>query len=241
MIKPSDQVILSGHGKTWFVRACEGKLGTDLGLVDLAQLAGKESGDVIVTHSGKELVIRLARATDFFEHAKRSGAPMLPRDIGLVIGLTGMSKSDTVLDAGTGSGIAAIFFAGVARQVVSYERREEFADLARMTVRDAGIENLTIITGDIMRESGRFDVIHLDLGLTSDHIIHAHKLLHPGGYLACYSPFFEQMALAWDMGQPLFNEVSSYECIMRDMDRSDRGTRPSTRVCHSGYITIMRK
>ena len=241
MIEPSDRVIISGYGKTWFVRATDGKIGTDIGLVDLEQLIGKEPGDVIVTHSGKELVIRLPRGGDFFEFAKRSGTPMLPRDIGLVIGLTGMNKNDRVLDAGTGSGIAAIFFSGVAKEVISYERKEESAELARMTVRDAGITNLQIITGDILRESGRYDIVHLDLGLTPDHVQHALALLNPGGYLACYSPFFEQMACAFDTGQGLFDEITSYECIIRDMDRSIRGTRPSTRICHSGYITVLRK
>ena len=241
MIEPSDRVLVSGHGKTWFVRPSDGKIGTDLGLVDLQQIIGKEPGDVIFTHSGKELVIRLPRATDFFEFAKRSGAPMLPRDIGLIIGMTGMNKHDRVLDAGTGSGITAIFFAGIAEQVISYERKEEFAELARATIRDAGIDNLTIITGDILRETGKFSIVHLDLGLTAEHVRHAYDLLTPGGYLACYSPFFEQMALANDIGAGLYEDVMSYECIMRDMDRSDRGTRPSTRVCHSGYITILRK
>jgi tRNA (adenine57-N1/adenine58-N1)-methyltransferase catalytic subunit len=241
MIELTDRVVLSGCGKSWFVRPSDGKLGTDFGLVNLNEIVGKEPGDVIHTHSGKALSIRLPRSTDFFEFAKRSGAPMLPRDIGLVIGLTGMNRSDRVLDAGTGSGIAAIFFSGVAAQVTSYERREESAEQARMTVSDGGIQNLEIITGDILKETRLFDVVHLDLGLTTEHIMHAHSVLTPGGYLACYTPFFEQMALAFDSARGLFNECSSYECIMRDMDRSDRGTRPSTRVCHSGYITIMRK
>jgi tRNA (adenine57-N1/adenine58-N1)-methyltransferase len=241
MIESTDRVILSGYGKTWFVRPSDGKLGTDFGLVDLGQITGKESGDIITTHSGKELVIRYPRATDFFEYAKRTGAPMMPRDIGLVIGLTGMNKRDRVLDAGTGSGIAAIFFSGVAGSVTSYERKEEFAEQARATVHDAGIDNLQIITGDILKETGSYDVIHLDLAITQDHVSHAYRLLHSGGYLACYTPFFEQMSLVYDVGGELFSEVSSYECIMRDMDRSERGTRPSTRVCHSGYITIMRK
>jgi tRNA (adenine57-N1/adenine58-N1)-methyltransferase catalytic subunit len=241
MIDPSDRVIISGYGKTWFVRATDGKLGTDIGLVDLAQISGKEPGDSIFTHSGKELTIRIPRATDFFEFAKRTGAPMLPRDIGLVIGLTGMCKRDRVLDAGTGSGIAAIFFAGVAGEVISYERKEEFAEQARMTICDAGIDNLEVITGDILSETRKFEIVHLDLGLTEQHIRHAHTLLSPGGYLACYTPFFEQMTLVYDVANGLFNEVSSYECIMRDMDRSERGTRPSTRVCHSGYLTIVRK
>lgn len=241
MIEPTDRVILSGFGKSWFVRATDGKLGTDLGLVDLGQITGKMPGEVITTHSGKELMIRLPRSTDFFDYAKRTGAPMMPRDIGLVIGLTGMNKRDRVLDAGTGSGIAAIFFAGIAASVTSYERREEFAEQARGTIRDAGIDNLTIITGDILQETGRFDVVHLDLAVTRDHVCHAWNLINPGGYLACYTPFFEQMSLVYDAGKAQFAEVASYESIMRDMDRSDRGTRPSTRVCHSGYLTIMRK
>lgn len=241
MIEPTDRVILSGCGKTWFVRASDGKLGTDIGLIDLSQIAGKQPGDSIMSHSGKELIIRLPRATDFFEFAKRTGAPMMPRDIGLVIGLTGMNKRDRVLDAGTGSGIASIFFSGVAGSVTSYERKEEFAEQARMTIRDAGIENLTIITGDILRDTGCYDVVHLDLAVTTEHVVHAFRLLNPGGYLACYTPFFEQMSLVYDAGKKQFGEVSSYECIMRDMDRSERGTRPSTRVCHSGFITIMRK
>lgn len=241
MIGASDRVIISCNGKSWFVRASDGKLGTDLGLVDLGLLIGKEPGDVIHTHSGKEFLIRLPRATDFFEYAKRSTAPMLPRDIGLVIGLTGMNKYDQVLDAGTGSGISAIFFAGVAAHVTSYERRAESAEQARLTISEAGIQNLEIINGDILKETRMYDVVHLDLGLTPEHIFHAHSILKPGGYLACYTPFFEQMALAYDGAKGLFGECSSYECIMRDMDRGERGTRPSTRVCHSGYITIMRK
>jgi tRNA (adenine57-N1/adenine58-N1)-methyltransferase len=113
--------------------------------------------------------------------------------------------------------------------------------MARATIRDAGINNLRIITGDFLKETEYFSIIHLDLGLTPDHIRHACKLLVPGGSLACYTPFFEQMALAYDTGEGLFSDVMSYECIMRDMDRSERGTRPSTRVCHSGYITILKK
>ncbi|HWQ67462.1 MAG TPA: methyltransferase domain-containing protein [Methanospirillum sp.] len=241
MITPEDRVILTGHGKRFFVRGADGTLGTDIGLIDLTQIIGRNPGDRITTHSGKEMTILVPRATDHFEHAKRSGAPMLPRDIGMVIGLTGMNKEDRVLDAGTGSGIAAIFFAGVAREVTTCERREDFAEQAEQTILDAGITNVKVVVGDITSITGEFDVIHLDLGLTADHVRHAHNLLIPGGYLVCYTPFFEQMVMAYDTGGSLFSEVASHECIMRDMDRSDRGTRPSTRIGHSGYLTVARK
>ena len=241
MISAGDRVILSGKGKSYLVRAGEGSLGTDLGMVDLSHLCGKEPGDVLVTRAGKELVIRLPRATDFFEQAKRSGAPMLPRDIGLVIGLTGMNKHDHVLDAGTGSGVAAVFFAGVAGKVLTCERREEFFRLAAENIRETGLSNIEAVNKDVLEVSGTFDIVHLDLGITREHVVHAHRLIRPGGYLVCYTPFFEQMGMVYDTASELFSEVCAHESIMREMDRSYRGTRPSTKVCHSGYLTVARK
>ncbi len=241
MIKNNDLVILSGQGDDFFIRAGSGKIGTDHGLIDSDALAGMSAGEIQKTHNGKAFVIRIPRAPDFFSLAKRSGTPMLPRDIGLVIGLTGMKRTDIVLDAGTGSGIAAIFFGGIAAEVISYEVRHEFAEAARETIQDAGLFNVTVISGNVLDATGNYDVIHLDLPVTGVHVAHAHALLVPGGYLACYSPFFEQMALVYDIASDLFAEVTSHETIAREMDRSKRGTRPSTRICHSGYLTIARK
>ena len=241
MISSGDRVILSGQGKNYLVRAGVGNLGTDLGMVDLTSLVSKQPGDLIRTRSGKELIIRLPRATDFFEMAKRSGAPMLPRDIGLVIGLSGMNKGDIVLDAGTGSGVAAVFFAGVAGKVITSERREEFYHLAKENILGTGLLNIELVHGDILSIEGIFDVVHLDLMVTRDHVIHTHRLVKSGGYLVCYTPFFEQMILVYDTASELFSEVNSHECIMRDIDRSERGTRPSTKVCHSGYLTVARR
>lgn len=181
MISAGDRVILSGKGKTYLVRAGDGSLGTDLGMVDLSLLIGKEPGDVIATRSGKELVLRLPRATDFFEQAKRSGAPMLPRDIGLVIGLTGMNKQDHVLDAGTGSGVAAVFFAGVAGKVTTCERREEFFRIAFDNIQETGLTNIDVVNLDVLEVDGIFDIVHLDLGITREHVRHAYSLIRPGG------------------------------------------------------------
>ena len=119
MIEAGDRVLLVGEGREFWVKAGPGKLGTDKGQIELESLVGKSGGDVITTHSGAEFTIRIPRPTDFFAFGKRSGAPMLPKDIGLVIAYTGMNHNDDVLDAGTGSGIAAIYFGGVAKSVKS--------------------------------------------------------------------------------------------------------------------------
>ncbi len=241
MIEAGDRVLLVGEGREFWVKAGQGKLGTDKGQIELESLVGKSGGDIITTHSGAEFTIRIPRPTDFFAHGKRSGAPMLPKDIGLVIAYTGMNRNDDVLDAGTGSGIAAIYFGGVARSVRSYEIRPEFSMLAMKNIAESKLTNIEAIAKDFLDAEGSYDVVHLDLQIQPEHVTHAYSLLRSGGYLACYTPFLEQMAIVVDAATPLFCEVHTHELIEREMTRSKRGTRPSTSVSHSGYVTIARK
>jgi tRNA (adenine57-N1/adenine58-N1)-methyltransferase len=241
MIEEGNRVLLTAEGREYFVRAGKGTLSTDWGMVDLSLLAGTEAGSRIATHLGREFRIIVPRPTDYFRHASRSGAPMLPKDIGMVIACTGMNRRDTVLDAGTGSGIAAIYFGGIAHHVDTYEERATFAALAEKNIADAGCENVSVLARDVLEACGAYDIVHFDLAIRKDHIEHAHALLRPGGYLACYTPFIEQMSLVLDTAGTIFDEVHAIECIEREMTRSGRGTRPSTRVGHSGYITIARR
>jgi tRNA (adenine57-N1/adenine58-N1)-methyltransferase len=241
MIAAGDRVLLVGEGREFWVKAGPGKLGTDKGQIELEAIVGKEGGDVITTHSGAEFTIRIPRPTDFFAYGKRSGAPMLPKDIGLVIAYTGMNHNDDVLDAGTGSGIAAIYFGGVAKTVKTYEIRPEFSTLAMKNITESKLTNVEAVAKDFLDAEGSFDVVHLDLQIQPEHVTHAFALLKSGGYLACYTPFLEQMAIVVDAATPLFREVHTHELIEREMTRSKRGTRPSTSVSHSGYVTIARK
>ncbi|HUU75242.1 MAG TPA: rRNA adenine N-6-methyltransferase family protein [Methanoregulaceae archaeon] len=241
MIERGERILLIGGGRAFYVRAGAGSFSTDRGIIDLDMAVGASPGDVLQSHTGYEFVIRKPRPADYFAYSKRSGAPMLPKDIGIVIAYTGMNGNDEVLDAGTGSGIAAIYFGGVARKVVTYEKRPDFATLAEENIREAGLSNVEVIADDMLNATGMYDVVHLDMTLYRDHILHAHTLLRPGGYLACYTPFLEHMMTVLDTSGEIFGEVHAYEFIEREMTRSKRGTRPSTRVGHSGYITIARK
>jgi tRNA (adenine57-N1/adenine58-N1)-methyltransferase catalytic subunit len=241
MIETGDRVLLVGEGREFFTRAGAGTLSTDKGQIDLASLVGAEAGYILKTHSGFEFVVRTPRPPDFFTHGKRSGAPMLPKDIGLVIAYTGMNHKDDVLDAGTGSGIAAIYFGGIAKTVRTYEVRPEFSALAQKNITEAKLKNVETVAADFLSADGMFDVVHLDMQIQPEHIVHALSLLKSGGYLACYTPFLEQMAIVVDSASGQFSEIHTHELIEREMTRSKRGTRPSTSVCHSGYITIARK
>jgi len=241
MIESGDRVLLAGEGREFWVKAGPGKLGTDKGQIELESIVGKSGGDIITTHSGAEFTVRIPRPTDFFAYGKRSGAPMLPKDIGLVIAYTGMNHNDDVLDAGTGSGIAAIYFGGVAKTVKTYEIRPEFSTLAMKNITESKLTNVEAVAKDFLDAEGSYDVVHLDLQIQPEHVRHAFTLLRSGGYLACYTPFIEQMSIVVDEATPLFREVHTHELIEREMTRSKRGTRPSTSVSHSGYVTIARK
>jgi tRNA (adenine57-N1/adenine58-N1)-methyltransferase len=241
MIEEGDRVLLVREDREFYVQAGNKQFATDLGTIDLSVLIGSEPGDVVRTHMGSEFVMRIPRAPDFFTHAARSGAPMLPKDIGLVIAHTGMNRHDEILDAGTGSGIAVIYYAGIAKSVKTYEIRSNFSKMAAKNLKAARIDNVEIVEGDILTADGKFDIVHLDMHMSPEHIALAHNVLRPGGFLACYSPFLEQLFLVVEEAKKIFPEVHIRESIEREIVRSVRGTRPSTRVSHSGYLTFARK
>lgn len=241
MIAAGEPVLLTARNRQHLVRAGQGTYSTDKGNIDLGALVGMEPGDVVQTHLGEAFTVLIPRSPDLFALGRRTGAPMMPRDIGLVIAYTGLCRDDRVLDAGTGSGVAALYFGKISRHVVSYEVRPEFAALAAENLRNAGIDTVEVICGDILEAEGLFDIVHLDMALRKEHILHAWSLLGAGGYLACYTPFIEHMVMVRDAAARLFPEIHSYEILEREMTCSPRGTRPSTRVGHTGYVTIARK
>ena len=105
------------------------EFGTDLGVLEVP--ADVAAGDTVETHLGTPFEVRALRGPDLFAHLDRTGAPMMPRDIGLVVGLTGAAAGDRILDAGTGTGILAVHLGRIGASVTTYEIDPEFADVAR--------------------------------------------------------------------------------------------------------------
>ena len=73
-----------------------------------------------------------------YRRLKRGPQVMLPKDIGMVIAYTGITKESKCVDAGTGSGWLAVSLARVAKEVTSYETREEFMKLAQKNASERG-------------------------------------------------------------------------------------------------------
>ena len=233
-----------GEGREYLLEAGE-RLETDLGILQVPD--NVDAGETVETHLGTEFVARALRGPDLFHHFERTGAPMMPRDIGLVMGHTGVKQGDHVLDAGTGTGVLAASLGRAGATVQTYEQDPEFADVARENMELAGVADTVDVTaGDVTEEidelTGEFDLITLDTADAPAVVEHAPELLTPGGFLAVYSPFVEATSevvkTARDAG---LDDVESLETIQREMDVGERGTRPSTAgVGHTGYLTFAR-
>ncbi|MFB6163509.1 MAG: methyltransferase domain-containing protein [Halococcoides sp.] len=202
-------------------------------------------GESVDTHLGTTFRSRELRGPDFLEHFERTGAPMLPRDVGLIVGETGVSVGDRVLDAGTGTGILAATLGRAGADVLTFERDPEFAAVADANMGLADVrDRVTVVAGDVREvvASGPFDLLTLDMGDAPTMIERAPDLLVPGGFVAVYTPFVEHAREVVKSARSAgLNAVSCRETIRRELDVGDRGTRPSTAgVGHTGYLTIAR-
>ena len=241
-------MILLVHGDREYLREPGSELHTDLGVVEIPETV--EAGDTLESHLGEEFEVRALRGPDLFNHLERTGAPMMPRDIGLVIGHTGAAAGDRVLDAGTGTGILAVYLGRLGADVTTYERDADFADVARENMVVAGVdEAVEVRTGDITDDldelaSGEpFDLLTLDTEDAPEVVAGAAELLAPGGYLAVYSPFVENSRASVEAAEAAgLSEIETVETIQRELQIDDRGTRPSTAgVGHTGYLTFARR
>ena len=235
------------HDDREYLRAPGDELHTDLGVLEIPE--DVEPGTVLETHLGEPFVVRRLRGPDLFNHFERTGAPMMPRDVGLVVGHTGIAAGDRVLDAGTGTGVLAAYLGRCHAHVTTYEIDGEFADVARENMRLAGVaERVDVRTGDLTdhlddaAEAGPFDAITLDTGDAPEVVAAAAALLAPGGYVAVYSPFVGNSRATVEAAREAgLVDVETIETIQREMEFGDRGSRPSTAgVGHTGYLTFAR-
>jgi tRNA (adenine57-N1/adenine58-N1)-methyltransferase len=233
------------RGDREFLVAPGEEIHTDLGVVEAPE--DPDPGETVESHLGEPFTVRELRGPDLFNHLERTGAPMMPKDIGLVVGHTGASRGDRVLDAGTGTGVLAAYLGRLGADVVTYEQDGEFAEVARENMELAGVaDTVDVRTGDVTEHldglSG-FDLLTLDTQNAPEVVADADDLLVSGGYVAVYSPFVENARnaklAAEDAG---LANVEAVETIQREMDFDERGSRPSTAgVGHTGYLIFARR
>jgi len=189
------------------------------------------------------------RLPDVLKKLARGPQIITLKDAAIISAFTGMSPGDLVVDAGSGSGFLAIYMGNLVRpegKVVSYERRPDFAKLAKGNVKKAGLEGyVTIKEKDIYEgiDEHDVDVITLDLPEPWNAVEHSRRALKDRGFLVSYVPTVEQVRrFASQCEKSGLKHVKTVECCVREMVLHERGTRPQIKgIMHTGYITFVRK
>jgi tRNA (adenine57-N1/adenine58-N1)-methyltransferase len=242
--------VLLVHGDREYLREPGEELQTDLGVLEVPE--DVEPGQTLETHLGEPFEVRHLRGPDLFNHFERTGAPMMPRDVGLIAGHTGVAAGDRVLDAGTGTGVLAGYLGRMGADVTTFERDPDFAEVARENMELADVaDRVEVRVGDVIEAldaddldgEGEYDVLTLDTEDAPEVVSHAPDLLVRGGFVAVYSPFVEHTRdVVEAAGEAGLADVETLETIQRRMDFDDRGSRPSTAgVGHTGYLTFARR
>lgn len=233
-------LLLRRPDRTYLVNPGD-RLETDLGIIEVPQDIAP--GEHLESHLGTAFLVTKPRMTDLFHQLDRAGAPMVPRDIGLVLGMTGLASGDSVLDIGTGTGLLAIAMARLGIEVVTYEQDPDIASVARENLDRSGVgEEVELRVGDATSEElpEGLDAMTLDTGDAPTLVEKVPEVLIPGGTVVAYTPFVEYAReVSERAGAVGCTSIRTFETIQRTMDFDDRGSRPSTApVGHTGYLTV---
>ncbi|MBW2992696.1 methyltransferase domain-containing protein [Candidatus Woesearchaeota archaeon] len=176
-------------------------------------------------------------------------AQIIPlKDIGSIITFTGLNKESRVIDAGSGSGGLALFLAGIAKEVKTYDVKDENIELVKKNIDFLGLKNIDIENKDIYDSSEiddkEMDVFTLDVPEPWKAVDTAEKVLKIGGFLVCYSPCVPPLSefLEAVSKKECFNIMKTIEIIERDWEFDSRKVRPkSSQIGHSGFLSFVRK
>lgn len=251
VIRESDDVLLYIDAKrTYLVRVGKDvSFHTHKGHLSLGELIGKPYGSSITSNTGAQFYALKPLVRDYVLKSKRRTQILYPKDLGLILILTGIGPGSRVVEAGTGSGALTMVLANALRpngKVFSYEIREEFLKEADASLKRAGCsEYVQLKLRDITEgiEEEEVDAVVLDLAIPWLVVRHAATALRGGGVLLSFSPTIEQvMKTVSALEKEHFIEVETVETILRRINVAENRTRPDTlMIGHTGYITTARK
>lgn len=253
-----DKVQLTGpKDRLYTITLIEGgSFGTHRGDILHNDIIGKPEGSVIVNGFGVEYLALRPLLTDFVMSMPRGAAIIYPKDSAQIIVEADIFPGARVIEAGVGSGALSLYLLraiGQAGRLDSFERREEFANIARSNVithsgRDP--KNWEIHIGDLQEElpnyvkEGEADRCVLDMLAPWECVEAVATALVPGGLVLGYVATVTQLSRFTEALRQSghFAEPQAWESMVRGWHIEGLAVRPEHRMIgHTGFLVTARR
>ena len=252
MIQQGARVLLRCEdGKEYLVEVANRKFSTQHGFIELDSLVGKPYGVMVKTHMGKSFHVFSPTVEEIVRHTRRQTQIIYPKEIGYLVTKLGIGPGMTVVECGTGSGglsTALAWFLGPGGKLVTYEQKNEFAELARTNLERAGLQERVCIKVRDVAEVGfdeREEADALVLDLRSPWLLlgHAWQAMKGGAPLGVLVPTTNQVSdTLRELENLPFASVEVCELMLRKWKPVASRLRPDDRmVAHTGFLIFARK
>ena len=233
-----------------------GELHTHHGVLKHESLVGLPDGSVVSNSAGHEYLALRPLLRDFVMSMPRGAAIIYPKDAAQILAQADVFPGAVVVEAGVGSGALALWLLraiGPEGRLVSFERREEFADVARANVETFLGEtppSWEVVVGDLVEQlpdvvsAGTVDRVVLDMLAPWECIDAVADALTPGGVVLCYIATATQLSRVAEYirGTGLFTEPDASETMVRGWHVEGLAVRPDHRmVAHTGFLLTARR
>jgi|SRR5450755_2966060 len=220
-------------------------------------LIGRPEGSVIISSGGTAYVALRPLLSDYTLSMARGAAVVYPKDAGQILAQADIFTGARVLEAGAGSGALSCWLlraAGESGLVVSYERRADFADIARRNVEQyfGGphpawrliVTDLPAVPAAPDEADGGYDRVILDMLAPWEYADTTAAALIPGGLACCYVATTTQLSRTVEAlrGQGSFAEPAAWETLQRGWHVDGLAVRPEHHMIgHTGFLVTARR
>lgn len=226
------------------------------GVLHHSDLVGLPEGSVIANSFGVEYLALRPLLADFAMSMPRGAAIVYPKDAGQIVAFADIYPGARVVEAGVGSGaltMSLLRAVGSEGEVLSFERREEFAEIAagNIAAQFGGTPaNHSITLGDLAEElprsvePGSVDRVVLDMLAPWECLDAVTDALAPGGVLVCYIATVTQMSRVVEAlrARGDYADAQCSETLVRTWHVEGLAVRPDHRmIAHTGFLTISRR
>ncbi|KQX06981.1 MULTISPECIES: tRNA (adenine-N1)-methyltransferase [unclassified Leifsonia] len=253
-----DRVQLTGpKGKMNTITLESGKdFHSHRGILPHDDIIGLPDASVVTNNAGVEHLALRPLLADFVMSMPRGAAIIYPKDAAQILALADIFPGATVVEAGVGSGALSLWLLraiGPAGRLASFERREEFADVARgnaVTFLGYEPENWSITLGDLAEELPRqveadgADRVVLDMLAPWECLPAVSEALKPGGVLLCYVATVTQLSRVAEAIRATgeYTNPQSSETMVRGWHVEGLAVRPDHRMIgHTGFLLTARR